>query len=197
MEYFGVGHMISRSSLCKPSQTIKHGCGGIMIWGSMYIHGPGLVCKVEGHINQHFYHEILEQNVCRTIQKFQLDPFHVIFQQDNAPVYTTKMLQEWFSRQCFTLLPWLAQFLDLNSIEHLWAILKRRLNRYEKLPKGMIELWDRIVEVYYSIPSNDCRRLVESVSRRIAARVVRTPVRPPVTPDRPSCPPNKEIFEYI
>jgi transposase len=79
------------------------------------------------------------------------------------------MLQEWFSRQCFTLLPWPTQSPDLNPIEHLWAILKRQLNRYEKPPKGMIELWDRIVEVFYSIPSNDCRRLVKSMPCQIAA----------------------------
>ena len=39
------------------SQTIKHGGGGIMIWGSMCIHGPIMVCKVEVCINQCCYHE--------------------------------------------------------------------------------------------------------------------------------------------
>jgi hypothetical protein len=57
------------------SQTIKHGNGRIMILGSMCIHGPRLVCKVEGCINQHRYPEILKQNVCRTILKFHLRPF--------------------------------------------------------------------------------------------------------------------------
>ena len=56
-------------------QTVKHGGGEIMIWGIMYIHGPGLVCKLEGHINQHYYREILEQNVCRMIQNFHFGPF--------------------------------------------------------------------------------------------------------------------------
>ena len=42
------------------SQIVNHGGGGIMIWGSMSIHGLGVVCKVEGHINQHQYREILE-----------------------------------------------------------------------------------------------------------------------------------------
>ena len=43
-------------------------------------HGLGLVYKVEGHINQHCYCELLEQNVYRTIQKFHLDSFCFIFQ---------------------------------------------------------------------------------------------------------------------
>jgi hypothetical protein len=76
------------------SQTIKHGNGRIMILGSMCIHGPRLVCKVERHINQHLCHEILEQNIYRIIQKFQLDTSHVIFQQYIVHIHTTKMLQE-------------------------------------------------------------------------------------------------------
>jgi hypothetical protein len=151
------------------SQTVKHGGGGIMIWGSMSIHGPGVVCKVEGRINQHQYREILEQNLFQTIHKFHLDPSSIFFQQDNAPVHTTKMLMEWFSQQCFTLLPWPSQSPDLNPIEHLWAILKRALNRYDHPPSGMVELWDRIVEIFYSITSDDCRRLVESMPCRIAS----------------------------
>lgn len=76
------------------SQTIKHGGGRIMIWGSMCIHGPRLVCEVEGRINQHPYREILEQNVCRPIQKIYLDPSCIILQQDNAHGHTTKMLHK-------------------------------------------------------------------------------------------------------
>ena len=104
----------------------------------------------------------------QTICKFDLDLSSVIFQQDNAPIHTTKMLMEWFSQQHFTLLPWPSQSPDLNPIEHLWAILKQALNRYDCLPSGMVELWDRVVEIFYFITSDDCRRLVESMPRQIA-----------------------------
>ena len=60
----------------------------------MCIYELELVCKVKRCINQHHYCEILEQNVCKTIQKFHLNPFHIIFQQNNAPIYKKKLLQE-------------------------------------------------------------------------------------------------------
>lgn len=75
------------------SQTIKHGSGGIMIWGSMYIHGPRQVCKVEVCINQHRYRESQNKIFVGQFKSSHLDPSHIIFQQDNASIYTTKMLQ--------------------------------------------------------------------------------------------------------
>ena len=73
-------------------------------------------------MNHICYRDILEENIHRVISKCNLDPSRVIFQHDNAPIQTTKMLQEWFSLKPFTFLPWPAQLLDLNPIEHLWLI---------------------------------------------------------------------------
>ena len=90
-----------------------------MVWGCMCINGPGLICKVDGHINQSRYLDILEENIPKIISKFNLDSSSIIFQQDNAPIHRAKLLQKWFSKQQFNLLPWPAQSLDLNPIEHL------------------------------------------------------------------------------
>ena len=106
-------------STCTIIETVKHGGGRIMIWGNMTSHGLRLVYKIEGHLNQHRYHQILEQTIDGTIRKYNLDATEVIFQQDNASIHTTKMMQEWFSTQSFSFLTWPAQSLDLNPIEHL------------------------------------------------------------------------------
>ena len=42
-----------------------------MIWGSMTSHGHGLVYKIEGRLNQHGYHQILEQTIDATKVIFQ------------------------------------------------------------------------------------------------------------------------------
>ena len=60
-------------------ETVKHGGGGIMIWGNMTSHGPGLVYKIESCLNQHGYCQILEQTVDGTIIKYNLDATKVIF----------------------------------------------------------------------------------------------------------------------
>jgi hypothetical protein len=48
-------------------------------------------------------------------------------------------------------------------------MLKRRLNRYETSPKGILELWDRIEECWASMTPSECRKLYESMPKRIQA----------------------------
>ena len=64
---------------------------------------------------------------------------------------------------------WPAQYPDLNSIEHLWNILKCKLNKYEEPPKGLCELWDRSAEEWNKITPKDCQNLIESLPRRLEA----------------------------
>ena len=138
----------------------------------MCINGLGLICKVDGHINQSCYLDILEENIPKIISKFNLDSSSIIFQQDIASIHKAKLLQKWFSKQQFSLLPSLAQSPYLNFIKHLWLILKRRLNRYDRPPTGLIDLWDRTMEIFYSIIPVDCKRLVESMPHQIQAVIV-------------------------
>ena len=64
---------------------------------------------------------------------------------------------------------WPAQSPDINPIEHLWAIIKRKLNEYEQPPNGMIQLWERIKAIWSNIDEDICMNLIESMPRRIEA----------------------------
>jgi transposase len=150
-------------------QTVKHGGGSLMIWGCMTIHGTGYMAKITGNMDQHLYKEILEDDLLETIAYYNMDPAKVIFQHDNDSKHTAKLVQEWLNQQPFEVLDWPAQSPDLNPIEHLWAMLKRRLNQYETPPSGMTELWDRVQEQWNAITVNECERLIESMPRRIEA----------------------------
>ncbi len=62
---------------------------------------------------------------------------------------------------------WPSQSPDLNPIEHMWAQVKRSLNKFETPPKGILELWERIQSVWNEIPPQKCQDLIHSMPRRI------------------------------
>jgi len=150
-------------------QTVKHGGGSLMIWGCMTAHGTGFMCKIEGTMDQHLYKQILEDELLRTIEWYDMNIEQLIFQQDNDSKHKAKSVQEWLNEQPFDVLEWPPQSPDLNPIENLWATLKRRLNQYERPPNGMIELWSRVQAEWDKIDREACVRLIESMPDRINA----------------------------
>ena len=90
----------------------------------------------------------------------------IIFQQDNDPKHTSRRAQIWFEEQGIKFLDWPAQSPDLSPIKHTWFHLKRCLSDYERTPKGVYELWDRVVE-WRKISVEECQKCIESMPRRI------------------------------
>jgi transposase len=150
--------------------TVKHGGGSIMIWGCMTAQGVGFMCQIIGKMNKELYQDILEDELAKTIEYYDLNPEKVIFQQDNCPIHKAKSVDQYIKKQQYSLLQWPAQSPDLNPIEHLWAKVKRELNKYDTPSKGLNELWERVECIWNEkISENDCLVLIESMPRRIQA----------------------------
>src|SRR5882672_6692292 len=129
----------------------------------------GFMCQINQNLTKELYLEILNNKLLNTISYYDLDTINVIFQHDNDPKHIAKVVKEWLLKQNFKTLNWPAQSPDLNPIEHLWSIVKRRLNEYESPPKGMNQLWERVEEIWNKISIETCQSLIESMPRRINA----------------------------
>ena len=64
---------------------------------------------------------------------------------------------------------WPAQSPDMNPIENLWSILKRRLEKYNNLPSNVHELWERTQQEWYNIEPQIIKNLIDSMPRRLKA----------------------------
>ena len=60
----------------------------------MTIYNCGFLIKINVKDNQALYKEILEVGLSSTICFYDMDPRHVIFQQDNAPIHNEKSIKQ-------------------------------------------------------------------------------------------------------
>jgi hypothetical protein len=51
-----------------------------------------------------------------------------------------------------TVIEWPANSPDLSPIENIWAYLKYRLDQYEEPPKTIDQLWERVQDIWTTIP---------------------------------------------
>ena len=122
--------------------------------------GIGKLVKIQGKMNAEKYCEILEDVMEERFEKLEMEEEECYFQQDNDPKHTSKWEKQWFSDKNIEVLEWSAQSLDLNPIEHLWHHLKSQLQQYDTPPKGVHELYERVVEEWNEISPKVCQNLI-------------------------------------
>ena len=137
------------------------------MWGCMTWEGVGMACKIDGKMDTDLYIQILGEELQQTLDNYGKTLDDIIFQQDNDPKHTSRRAKQWFVDHGFEAMVWPAQSPDLNPIEHLWFLLKKRLAEYPEPPKEITELWECIQAEWEKIEVVKCQELIESMPRRV------------------------------
>ena len=126
--------------------------------------GVGELYFIEGNMKSNMYCEILQQSMIPSFQKLGR---RAVFQHDNDPKHTSKMTIALLKRLRVKVMDWPSMCPDLNPIEHLWGILKCRVEVCRV--SNICQLRDVVMEEWKTIPVATCEALVNSMPRRVKA----------------------------
>ena len=150
---------------CHINQQVKHPAKK-MFGGCFSFKGVGSLFPVQGMMKSDQYIEVIQQRVIPDMQK-AFSNGNGIFQQDLAPCHSSKKVKKIFFDHSISVLDWPGNSPDLNPIENLWAIMKRRVKEHDcttmtKLIEATVSVWYRDQEI-----KNMCEKLVISMPERI------------------------------
>ncbi len=144
------------------SPTVKH--GGESVWGCMSAAGTAELQLIEGTMNANMYCDILKQSMIPSLRRLGR---RAVFQHDNDPKHTSKTTTALLKKLRVKVMDWPSMLPDLNLIEHLWSILKRKVE--ERKVSNIHQPCDVVMKEWKRTPVATCEALVNSMAKRVKA----------------------------
>lgn len=119
----------------------------LMVWGGISMQGKTPLYFIDGTLKGEGYKKLLADHYIPWTESKNLS--ELLFQQDNAPCHTAKVVKAFMEDKKMEVLAWPANSPDLNPIENIWGILKGRVAKRspatkEELKEVLLEEWDNI-----------------------------------------------------
>ena len=148
------------------------GGGGILVWGGgMTWEGKTDLVVIRGNLNgQRYRDEILEGPV--RLFAGAMGPANMILVDDNARPHRNRIADQFFDDSGIARMDWPAKSPDMNPIENVWGLMKRRISRRLRIHHNLNDLEAMVREEWDSIPMRTVRSCINSMRRRAEAVIV-------------------------
>lgn len=159
-EYLSWVYATSLPDVSKYNVTASHGGGGhFSVWGAIGLWGKGPLVFINEHesANEKTKKNSLDSDKYISVlntalpiieaRKGQLK--QAIYAQDNAPCHKSKVVKKYLRATHMDIIDWPPYSPDLNPIENVWGILKKRISarnprHLEELKQFITEEWDEL-----------------------------------------------------
>ncbi|KAA8494982.1 Transposable element Tc3 transposase [Porphyridium purpureum] len=142
------------------------GGGGCMVWGAISARGKIHLHFIEGSFTAAKYVSMLRENNVLSRCRQMVGP-NMVFQQDNAPVHTSRLVKNFMNDENVELLDWPAYSPDFNIIEKLWRILACNVYEGARQYETVLELKFAILLAWESLDQPVMANLYASLPKRI------------------------------
>jgi transposase len=146
----------------------------IMVWGGFSIKGLVGYHSFNTIMDGHYYVQILQDHLIRNARKQFGRRWRL--QQDNDPKHKSRVAQQFLSKEAPEVIDWPSNSPDVNPVENLWSIIKRRVEKrkptnLQELDIFLHEEWDKtdMVVLSHLVDSmqSRCLALIKSKGERI------------------------------
>ena len=141
--------------------------GRLLIWAAIWMNGRTELHIQRNNMNSNGYVDVLRQHILPLSNQLGDPSADWIYMDDNATCHRSLVTNPFKTQAGIRTLKWPARSPDLNPIENVWSLLKRRVRRsirsgddLSRLEALLRQEWDRLSQEVIN-------RLIESMSSRI------------------------------
>lgn len=149
-------------------ETVGYDGGSVMVWGGICSDARTELVIVNGRLTAARYiEEILQEHVTPFMGFIGEENFTLM--HDNARVHVAQVVEAYLADVGIQKLQWPARSPDLNPIEHVWDMLKRKVRARPNPPETLRDLNTAILGEWDNISQIHIKNLIQSMPDRMQA----------------------------